>query len=74
MNLPHMDNILHDSAEAYLAQIEADYEKGLSTTKEYHAGLGKTMAYVEAQFALDVLPKDKAIELIGQIEHLLKTS
>lgn len=74
MNLPHMDDILHDSAGAYLAQIEADYEKGLSTTKEYHAGLGKAMAYVEAQFALDVLPKDKAIELIAQIEHLLKTS
>lgn len=74
MRIPHMDYILQGSAEAFLRRIEAEYEKGLSNPKEYHAGLGKAMAYVEAQFALDVLPKDKAIELITQIEHLLKTS
>lgn len=74
MSIPHMNDILQGSAEAFLRQIEAEYEKELSSPKEYHAGLGKAMAYVEAQFALDVLPKDKAIELIAQIEHLLKTS
>lgn len=74
MNLPHMDDILHDSAEVYLAQIESGYFDGHSSVKEYLAGLGKALAYVEAQFALDALSKDQAIELIGRIEHLLKIS
>lgn len=74
MNLPHMDNILHDSAEAYLAQIESDYIAGLSGLKEYHAGLGKAAAYVEAQYALGVLPENSALELIDDIERRLEIS
>lgn len=74
MNLPHMDNILHDSVETYLAQIESDYAAGHSSPKEYHAGLGKALAYAEAQFSMGALLEDEAIELINQIERLLEVS
>lgn len=74
MNIPHMNDILQSSVEAFLLRIEAEYEKGLSSPKEYHAGLGKALAYVEAQFALGTLLEAQARELIERIEHLLKTS
>lgn len=74
MTILHMEDILHDSASEYLAQIESDYDSGLSGPKEYHAGLGKALAYVEAQYALGVLPENSALELIDDIEHRLEIS
>lgn len=74
MNIPHIDDILRDSAEEYLAKIERDYENGLSSPKEYHTGLGKSLAYVEAQFALGVLPPETAMELIARVERLIEYS
>lgn len=74
MNLPRMKDILHDSATEYLTQLESDFDSGRSTPKEYHAGLGKALAYVEAQYALSVLSENVAVGLIDYIEHLLKIS
>lgn len=74
MNIPHMNDILQSSVEAFLLRIETEYEKGLSSPKEYHAGLGKALAYAEAQFSMGALLEDEAIELIDQIERLLEVS
>lgn len=74
MNIPHMEDLLRDSATEYLTQIESNYIAGRSSPKEYHAGLGKALAYVEAQYALSVLSENVAVGLIDYIEHLLKIS
>lgn len=74
MNIPHMEDLLRDSATEYLTQIESNYIAGLSSPKEYHAGLGKALAYVEAQYALGTLPDNSALELIDDIEHMLEIS
>ena len=74
MHLPHMTRIDKDSVEGYIQLIDERYEQGVLSTKEYHAGLGKALAYAEAQFAMEVLSQEEALRLIEKIDWLLSTS
>lgn len=74
MHLPHMTHIDKDSIEGYIQLIDERYERGVLSTKEYHAGLGKAWAYVEAQFALEVISEEEAESLINKIDWLLTIS
>lgn len=74
MHLPHMTYIDEDSVEGYITIIEERYERGVLSTKEYHAGLGKALAYTETQFAFGKLENQEAAELIQKIEWLLSIS
>lgn len=74
MHLPHMTRIDKDSVEGYIELIDERYERGVLSMKEYHAGLGKALAYAEAQFAMEVLSQEDAMEVISKIEWLLSIS
>lgn len=74
MHLPHMTRIEKDSVESYIQLIDERYERGVFSAKEYHAGLGKALAYAEAQFAMEVLSQEEALRLIEKIDWLLSIS
>lgn len=70
-NYPHLPHPLEDDVQAFVADIEASYQRGGMTTTEYHVALGKAIAYVECRYSLGYLNDEDAHELLCSIDLLI---
>jgi len=56
--------------QAYIDNIEKEWISSNMSVKEYYVSLGKALAYTEAQFSIDMITKEKALDLLEQIKRL----
>lgn len=71
MRYTYMERPLMGDIQAYIDNIEKEWVSSDMSVKEYYVSLGKALAYTEAQFSIDMITKEKALDLLEQIKGLL---